>query len=155
MLKISKLFSIAATAFIVSGQALFAGNIPESDDPIKVTIQDWTGQHFSTHVAAGLLKEMGYNVEIVVSDAITQHPAIASGNINLSTEVWTNNVGDLYDGLVEKGDIVVVGELGLSPKEVGFTHHTWMKDAQGYQITRHFMNVLKRLAQLKLSQKAD
>ena len=74
MFKILKLFSIAATAFIVSGQALFAGNVPESDDPIKVTIQDWTGQHFSTHVAAGLLKEMGYNVEIVVSDAITQHP---------------------------------------------------------------------------------
>ena len=54
---------------------LFFGNInassyPESDDPL-VTIQDWTGQHFPTH-AAGLLKEMGYNVEIVVSDAITQ-----------------------------------------------------------------------------------
>ena len=127
MLKISKLFSIAATAFIVSGQALFAGNIPESDDPIKVTIQDWTGQHFSTHVAAGLLKEMGYNVEIVVSDAITQHPAIASGNINLSTEVWTNNVGDLYDGLVEKGDIVVVGELGLSPKE-GWIYPPYMDE---------------------------
>ena len=117
MLKISKLVSFAVTAVVVSGQALLAGNVPESNDPIKVTIQDWTGQHFSTHVAAGLLKEMGYNVEIVVSDAITQHPAIASGNINLSTEVWTNNVGGLYDGLVEKGDIVVVGELGLSPKE--------------------------------------
>ena len=99
------------------GNILNASSYPENNDPIKVTIQDWTGQHFSTHVAAGLLKEMGYNVEIVVSDAITQHPAIASGNINLSTEVWTNNVGDLYDGLVDKGDIVVVGELGLSPKE--------------------------------------
>jgi len=64
-----------------------AGSVPESKDPIKVTIQDWTGQHFSTHVAAGLLKEMGYNVEIVVSDAITKHPAIATGNIHLSTEV--------------------------------------------------------------------
>jgi glycine betaine/proline transport system substrate-binding protein len=116
MLKISKLVSFAVTAVVVSGQALFAGNVPESNDPIKVTIQDWTGQHFSTHVAAGLLKEMGYNVEIVVSDAITQHPAIASGNINLSTEVWTNNVGGLYDGLVEKGDIVVVGELGTFSK---------------------------------------
>ena len=116
MSKISKLISLVAAVIMVAGQALFAGNVPESDDPIKVTIQDWTGQHFSTHVAAGLLKEMGYNVEIVVSDAITQHPAIASGNINLSTEVWTNNVGDLYDGLVDKGDIVVVGELGLSPQ---------------------------------------
>ncbi len=98
MSKISSLISLTAAAVMVSGHALFAGNVPESNDPIKVTIQDWTGQHFSTHVAAGLLKEMGYNVEIVVSDAITQHPAIASGNINLSTEVWTNNVGDLYDG---------------------------------------------------------
>ena len=63
MLKISKLVSFAVTAVVVSGQALLSGNVPESNDPIKVTIQDWTGQHFSTHVAAGLLKEMGYNVE--------------------------------------------------------------------------------------------
>ena len=75
MSKISSLISLAAAAVMVSHQALFAGNVPESNNPIKVTIQDWTGQHFSTHVAAGLLKEMGYNVEIVVSDAITQHPA--------------------------------------------------------------------------------
>ena len=115
MFKLSKIAAIAATTILVSSHVLLAGNVPESEDPIKVTIQDWTGQHFSTHVAAGLLKEMGYNVEIIVSDAITQHPAIASGNINLSTEVWTNNVGNLYDGLVDNGDIVVVGELGLSP----------------------------------------
>ncbi len=127
MFNLSKVASIAAIAILVSSQALFAGNVPENDDPIKVTIQDWTGQHFSTHVAAGLLKEMGYTVEIVVSDAITQHPAIASGNIHLSTEVWTNNVGDLYDGLVDKGDIVVVGELGLSPKE-GWIYPPYMEE---------------------------
>ena len=52
MSKISSLITLAAAAVIVSGQALFAVNVPESNDPIKVTIQDWTGQHFSTHVAA-------------------------------------------------------------------------------------------------------
>ncbi len=104
-----------------------AGTVPESKDPIKVTIQDWTGQHFSTYVTVGLLKEMGYNVEIVVSDAITQHPAIAAGNIHLTSEVWTNNLGDLYTGLVEKGEIVVVGELGLEPKE-GWIYPPYMNE---------------------------
>ena len=95
MSKISSLISLAAAAVIVSGQALFAGNVPESNDPIKVTIQDWTGQHFSTHVAAGLLKEMGYNVEIVVSDAITQHPAIASGSAASGGEAFRVHVATL------------------------------------------------------------
>ena len=121
------MFKILLFAGIFFGNVLNASSYPENNDPIKVTIQDWTGQHFSTHVAAGLLKEMGYNVEIVVSDAITQHPALASGNIHLSTEVWTNNVGDLYDGFVDKGDIVVVGELGLSPKE-GWIYPPYMEE---------------------------
>ena len=89
------------------GNMLNASSYPESDDPIKVTIQDWTGQHFSTHVAAGLLKEMGYNVEIVVSDAITQHPAIASGNINLSTEFFNKNFFYIYYLFLYKWDIFV------------------------------------------------
>ena len=132
-----------------------AGTVPESKDPIKVTIQDWTGQHFSTYVTAGLLEEMGYNVEIVVSDAITQHPAIAAGNIHLTSEVWTNNLGDLYTGLVEKGDIVVVGELGLEPKE-GWIYPPYMEEnALGYQVIKHFMIVQWRLALQKLFRRED
>ena len=126
MIKKCLLYFVTISVFLVNGVISLAG-VPESKDPIKVTIQDWTGQHFSTYVAAGLLKEMGYNVEIVVSDAITQHPAIAAGNIHLQTEVWTNNVGDLYPGLVEKGDIIVVGELGLEPKE-GWIYPPYMKE---------------------------
>mgnify|MGYP001185434143 CR=1 FL=1 len=53
--------------------------------------------------------------------------AIAAGNIHLQTEVWTNNVGDLYPDLVEKGDIIVVGELGLEPKE-GWIYPPYMKE---------------------------
>ena len=33
----------------------FSSNIPESSDPIKIVINDWTGQHVSTKLAGEVL----------------------------------------------------------------------------------------------------
>ena len=122
-----KTAAVAATMVLSIGQLALAGNVPESTDPIKVINNDWTGQLFSTAVMGGVLEEMGYNVEYVSAGALPQHPGIAQGNLHLQTEVWTNNVGDLYPGLVEKGDIVVVGDLGLEPKE-GWIYPPYMEE---------------------------
>ena len=122
-----KTAAVAATMVLSIGQIALAGNVPESTDPIKVINNDWTGQLFSTAVMGGVLEEMGYNVEYVSAGALPQHPGIAQGNLHLQTEVWTNNVGDLYPGLVEKGDIVVVGDLGLEPKE-GWIYPPYMEE---------------------------
>ena len=118
-------FAASVVAFL-NGVAL-AGNVPESSDPIKVIKNDWTGQLFSTEVVGELLKEMGYNIEYVSAGALPQHPGIAQGNLHLQTEVWTNNVGDLYPNFVDKGDIVVVGDLGLDPKE-GWVYPPYMEE---------------------------
>ena len=117
-------FALAIT-FLAAGSAS-AANVPESTDPIKVIKNDWTGQLFSTEVLGSLLKKMGYNIEYVSAGALPQHPGIAQGNLHVQTEVWTNNVGDLYPGLVEKGQIVVVGDLGLDPKE-GWVYPPYME----------------------------
>ena len=122
-----KMAAIAATMVLSTGPMALAGNVPESTDPIKVINNDWTGQLFSTAVMGGVLEEMGYNIEYVSAGALPQHPGIAQGNLHLQTEVWTNNVGDLYPGLVEKGDIVVVGDLGLEPKE-GWIYPPYMEE---------------------------
>ena len=122
-----KTAAVAATMVLSIGQLALAGNVPESTDPIKVINNDWTGQLFSTAVMGGVLEEMGYNVEYVSAGALPQHPGIAQGNLHLQTEVWTNNVGDLYPGLVKKGDIVVVGDLGLEPKE-GWIYPPYMEE---------------------------
>jgi glycine betaine/proline transport system substrate-binding protein len=114
-----------AMTFLVVGGAS-AANVPESTDPIKVIKNDWTGQLFSTEVLGGLLQKMGYNIEYVSAGALPQHPGIAQGNLHVQTEVWTNNVGDLYPGLVDKGEIVVVGDLGLDPKE-GWVYPPYME----------------------------
>ena len=122
-----KIVALAASMVVFTNGMATAGNVPESSDPIKVIKNDWTGQLFSTEVMGELLKEMGYNIEYVSAGALPQHPGIAQGNIHLNTEVWTNNVGDLYPDFVAKGEIVVVGDLGLDPKE-GWVYPPYMEE---------------------------
>jgi len=124
---IKHLATLALMGSMVVASTAVNAAIPESDDPIKVILNDWTGQHFSTKVAGQLLVEMGYNIEYVSAGALPQHAGIAQGNLHLQTEVWTNNVGDLYPKAVEAGDIVVLGQLGLEPKE-GWIYPPYMEE---------------------------
>jgi glycine betaine/proline transport system substrate-binding protein len=101
--------------------------VPESKDPIKLAINEWTGQHLSAHIAGELLKKMGYNVEYVTAGAVPQFAAIAQGNLHAQPEVWTNNVGDIYPKAVESGEILVLGDLGLQPRE-GWIYPPYMEE---------------------------
>ena len=110
--------------------------VPESTDTINVIMNDWTGQHVSTKIAGELLKKMGYNIEYVSAGALPQHAGLAQGNLHFQAEVWTNNIGDLYPKAVAAGDIVVLGELGLEPRE-GWVYPPYMEERcpglPGYQ----------------------
>ena len=44
----------------------------ESQDPIKLTLHDWTGQLITTKIMGEVLKKLGYNVEYVVADYLAQ-----------------------------------------------------------------------------------
>ena len=89
-------------------------------EPIKIAINEWTGQHLSANIAGSVLKEMGFEVEYVTAGAVPQFAAIAEGSLHFNPEIWTNNVGDIYPKAVEAGDIKVVGQLGLEPSEGWF-----------------------------------
>ncbi len=115
-----------ALAFGLSAPAS-AGTVPESKDPIKLAVNEWTGQHISAHIAGELLKKMGYNVEYVTAGAVPQFAAIAQGNLHAQPEVWTNNVGDIYPKAVASGDIKVLGQLGLEPRE-GWIYPPYMEE---------------------------
>ncbi len=127
MFKIIKAVSLFTFAIFASGGAIVAADVPENDDPIKVILNDWTGQHVSTNIAGELLKKMGYTIEYVSAGALPQHAGLAQGNLHFQAEVWTNNIGDLYPKAVEAGDIVVLGELGLEPRE-GWVYPPYMEE---------------------------
>ena len=115
--------TIAASAI-----ALMATQTAALADPIKIAINEWTGQHLSAHIAGNLIEKLGHDVEYVTAGAVPQFAAIADGSLHFQPEAWDNNVGDIFPDAVANGDIVIVGDLGLSPLE-GWLYPPYMEDA--------------------------
>lgn len=112
---------------LLAAVSVFALQGAAAAEPIKIAINEWTGQHISAHFAGALFKELGHEVEFVTAGAVPQFAAIAEGSIHFQPETWTNNVGDIYPKAVESGDIVVVGGLGLEPRE-GWIYPPYMEE---------------------------
>lgn len=121
-MKMKSLFFAAGIALAGAGSAY-----ADSSDPIKIPINEWTGQHISAHILGSLFEKAGYSVEYVTAGAVPQYAAISQGDLHVQPEVWTNNVGDIYPKAVESGDIVVVGQLGLTPQE-GWIYPPYMEE---------------------------
>lgn len=107
--------------------AAMAAGAAQAEGTIKIAINEWTGQNLSAHIAGSVLQEMGHEVEYVTAGAVPQFAAISEGSLHFNPEIWTNNVGDIYPKAVESGDIVVVGELGLTPRE-GWFYPPYMEE---------------------------
>lgn len=90
-----------------------AGSIPESSDPIKLAMNEWTSQNLLTQIAGRLLQKMGYNVEYVTVGYTTQVTPLSTGDVTASMEVWEVNVGEGFQPMVEKGELEVLGSNGL------------------------------------------
>lgn len=119
--------ALAASTLAAAAGTALAQDIPESSDPIKVVLNDWTGQLFSSNVAGLLLQEMGYTVEYVSAGALPQHVGLQNGNLHVQTEVWSNNVGDIFPDAVASGEVVNLGSLGLDLKE-GWVYPPYMAE---------------------------
>ncbi|MEL7151041.1 MAG: ABC transporter substrate-binding protein [Pseudomonadota bacterium] len=105
-----------ASALLIAASAQ-ATELGATDEPIKLAINEWTGQHVTTHVAGEMLKAAGYQVEYVTAGMMNQFQAIADGDITATLEIWSSNVSDDYAKKVEEGTIVEIGDLGLDAKE--------------------------------------
>lgn len=101
--------------------------VADKSDPIKIAINDWTGQHLSARIAGAVLTNMGYKIEYVTAGAVPQFVAMADGSLHFTPEVWDNNLGNIYPKAVKAGDLVVVGDLGLEPEEAWY-YPPYMED---------------------------
>lgn len=103
-----------------------AGNVPESTDPIKLAINEWTGQHITTHIGGEILKRMGYNVEYVTAGYFPQFQALTDGMLAASLEIWSNNVGDQFENAKATGNVERIGDLGVDTVE-GWAYPKFME----------------------------
>lgn len=99
----------------------------ESSSPIKIAVNEWTGQHLSANIAAELLKKMGYTVEMVTAGGLPQFTALQQGELHFNPEVWDNSITEAYTDGLASGAIVDLGELGLEPRE-GWIYPEYMTD---------------------------
>ena len=104
-------------AMLSAGALRAADQVPESEDPIIVAINEWTGQHITAYITARVLEKMGYNVEYTTAAVFPMATAMADGNITLGLEYWDNNMGEWLPKLMAEGKVEDLGTLGLDARE--------------------------------------
>ena len=102
-------------AFSLAGSA--HAQVPESEDPIKLTLHDWTGQLITTEIMGRVLEGMGYNVEYVQADYIAQFAGLESGDLHVAMEMWETTGKDAMAASLATGKTVDLGETGMQAKE--------------------------------------
>ncbi len=105
---------------------------------LRIAVNPWTGSAVNANVAKILLeRELGYKVELVKIDENSQFPALASGSLDASLEVWpSGHAADIQryiegrrGGPLRDGGIVDGGKLGLIGN-IGWWIPTYLVDEQ-------------------------
>lgn len=109
--------AIGAVSFAVTAGMASAADMGAVDKPIRLAVNEWTGQHVTTHIAGEMLKAAGYNVEYVSAGMMNQFQAIADGDIHATLEIWSSNVSDDYAKKIAEGTVVELGNLELNARE--------------------------------------
>lgn len=107
----------AAAAIAVAACLGLPAAAQESTDPIKLTLNDWTGQLITTHLMGEVLKAGGYNVEYVVADYLAQFAGLETGDLTVAMEIWATTGQEAMDAAVATGNVENLGETGMQAKE--------------------------------------
>lgn len=101
------------------------------NEPIKLAVNEWTGQHITTHVAGQVLERAGYKVEYVTAGYYPQMTAIRDNTVTATLEIWSSNIGEHYTKAVASGQVEELGDLGLVPVETWFYNDAAAKACPG------------------------
>lgn len=104
-------------AAIALGTAASAAEMGAVDEPIKLAINEWTGQHVTTHIAGSMLEAAGYKVEYTTAGYMNMYQAMSDGELHAALEIWSSNVSEDYAKKVDAGGVTELGDLGLDAKE--------------------------------------
>lgn len=85
-------------------------------DTITIAVNPWVGAEANAAVAQTVMQnEMGCTVELQEINESGQFPAMASGDVDATLEVWpSGHLKDRRDYIEKAGDVVDGGELGIT-----------------------------------------
>lgn len=89
-------------------------------DTVDIAVNPWTGSAVNANVAKVIMeKELGCTVELTEIDEFGQFPALSTGDLDATLEVWPSGHAKDYkkyidgnQGIVDGGELGVIGQIG-------------------------------------------
>ena len=95
-----------------------AQSVPESPDPIKIAMFDWTSVNINATILSQILIGQGYNVELVTSDYLSSlQTGLQTGDLTVGMEFWDTTAGEAMAAADASGKTEKLGALGPKAKE--------------------------------------
>jgi glycine betaine/proline transport system substrate-binding protein len=107
----------AVLGVAVLGAFPAAAEVPESTDPIKVVLNNWTSQLVLARVSGELLRKVGYNVEYRPSETQIQYTAMGNGDMHCQVEVWEGTMKVPFEKQIAKERMVDAGSHDAVTRE--------------------------------------
>ncbi len=133
---------IAVLALVVTACGPAATPAPTAAPKITIKLAEnsWTGSSINVNVAKILLEDqLGYKVEIVTIDERNQWPALASGDLSASLEVWPSGHQEAMTQYIDDqkvvdniGQLGVVGKIGWYIPKYMLTDHPELATWEGF-----------------------
>ncbi len=109
--------ALASAAVIVLPMAASAG-VPESTDPIKITLMDWTSVNVNAKILGDILENLGYNVEYPTGDYLSSlTTGLTNGDLTIGMEYWDTTAREAMKKSDATGETIRLGKLGPKAKE--------------------------------------
>lgn len=88
--------------------------------PINIAVNPWTGSAANANVAKVIMeKQLGCTVKLIEIDEFAQFPALSTGDLDATLEVWPSGHAKDYkkyidggQGVVDGGTLGVIGQIG-------------------------------------------
>src|SRR3546814_17479171 len=95
-----------------------AADVPESTDPIKIALFDWTSVNINANILCTILTELGYNVEYVTADYLSSlTTGLTTGDITIGMEFWDTTAGEAMAASDAPGQTERLSQLGAQQIE--------------------------------------
>lgn len=114
---VALVLALGVVAVSCGGGGSSSGGAVESEDPIKITLHDWTGQLVTSQIMGAVLSEAGYNVEFVQADYLAQFAGLETGDLTVAMEIWATTGQEAMDASLATGKTVNFGETGMVARE--------------------------------------
>jgi glycine betaine/proline transport system substrate-binding protein len=112
---LTSVLALAMAACSDAGGGDDSGGGDGGGEAVKIAVNPWTGSAVNANIAKILMEDqLGLTVELVEVDEFAQFPAMASGELDATLEVWpSGHAEDRATYIDGDGTVVDMGELGV------------------------------------------